>query len=150
MANPRTIATGLGLVVLTGITAHLLKDSFISPSILQINSPAHTEKIVRSLPEANGYDVRMNRSNKLAGYTEIFVNGGQFKDYNGYLYARDNESDGRFDEIKLVDVPKGSELEQFATIDKVAEIARAVGGTKSNLVFYQTPQGKPKSEFHGW
>lgn len=97
-----------------------------SPNKTEEMQIGHTEKIVRSLPEANGYDVRMDRSNALKGYTEIFVNGGQFKDYKGYLYARDNESDGRFDEIKLVNVPKGSELESLATINKVAKITQAV------------------------
>ena len=68
--------------LLTGITFLSGRSAKSNPS--HSNDVENTrEVIVQNLPEANGFDVRLDNSR--TGYTEIYISGGQFKDYQGYV-----------------------------------------------------------------
>jgi len=43
------------------------------------------------------------------------------KDSNGYMIAQDLENDGRFDNLDLVRIPKGSSIENYASFEKLED-----------------------------
>jgi hypothetical protein len=46
--------------------------------------------------------------------------------YKPAVWAQDNENDGRWDRLELVDVPKGHPLEEYASFEKLEQAYQAV------------------------
>ena len=47
-----------------------------------------------------------------------------------YVNGRDTDKDGRFDEIRIVGVPKGNELESLANQDSLSQIVQEIKNQK--------------------
>ena len=88
-------------------------------------------KILRDAPimevnmlEANGYTVMVHYLGDKNSAAEIKIGNYKTEGSTGFsnlIYAIERDGDGRIDEIKLL-APKGSSLEELASVDKVGQI----------------------------
>ena len=78
----------------------------------------------RNMPEANGYDVLVSyipgKELRIGTYDHGFE-----MDKDGLIIAIDKNRDGRVDNIDLIEIKKGSPLEEIASAVKINEILNA-------------------------
>jgi hypothetical protein len=82
--------------------------------------------VERNVQKANGYDVMIHYNNKKhEGPVEFRIGHLQgerlSEGFDQVIYAMDEDGDGRFDRLNLY-APKGSPLEELASIKKLDEI----------------------------
>jgi len=68
--------------------------------------------------QINGYIVRASVGDIAPGM-HIVIQENKDTLYKPLVFARDNDVDGRFDEIGLQNVPKGHPLEAYANLDSL-------------------------------
>ena len=77
-----------------------------------------------NMPEANGYTVMVHYLGDKNSAAEIRIGDYETEGSSGFsnlIYAMERDGDGRIDEIRLL-APKGSPLEELASVDKVGQI----------------------------
>lgn len=88
--------------------------AFGIPATLYVNCDTQDTQNIAVDKNIGGYTVRADSVGRLR---RISINEG-----NNYLTAIDSDNDGRFDEINLVDLPKGHPLEQFANLNELERV----------------------------
>ena len=48
------------------------------------------------------------------------------KDSGRFMYAEDFENDGRLDKLQLIDIPKGSPIEKYASLEAMERVYQEV------------------------